>query len=97
MSSQLSASPKDLVGQWVGLRRLRTGIFAVKFAHLLIGHLHEQDAGAMRHVLYKHGVHQGKNINCNPCIVSKVLPMCCPHAHPSPLLEGEGEIVFRWP
>ena len=38
-----------------------------------------------------------KNINCNPCIVSKVLPMCCPHAHPSPLLEGEGEIVFRWP
>jgi hypothetical protein len=42
------------VGQPVGLRKLRSGVYAVKFTHLLIGHLHEQDAGAMRPALYKH-------------------------------------------
>jgi putative transposase len=42
------------VGQPVGLRKLKSGVYAVKFTHLLIGHLHEQDAGAMRPALYKH-------------------------------------------
>jgi putative transposase len=44
------------VGQRVALRRLRSGVRRVYFAHILIGHLHEQDAGAMRPVLYKHHV-----------------------------------------
>ena len=42
------------VRQSVGLRQLRPGVYAVKFAHLLIGHLHEKDAGAMRPALYQH-------------------------------------------
>jgi hypothetical protein len=42
------------VHQTVGLRRLKPGVYAVKFAHLLIGHLHEQDAGAMRPAIYQH-------------------------------------------
>ena len=43
------------VGQPVALRRLRQGIWSVYFAKLLIGHLHHQDAGAMRPTLYTHG------------------------------------------
>jgi putative transposase len=43
------------VRQSVGLRRLKSGVYVVKFAHLRIGHLHEQDAGAMRPVRYRHG------------------------------------------
>jgi putative transposase len=39
----------------VGLRQIRPGIYAVKFADLLIGHLHQKDAGAMRPALYQHG------------------------------------------
>jgi putative transposase len=42
------------VRQSVGLRQLRPGVYAVKFAHLLIGHLHEKDAGAMRPARYQH-------------------------------------------
>ena len=36
------------VGQPVGLKRLRLGVWAVYFCRLLIGHLHEADTGAMR-------------------------------------------------
>lgn len=42
------------VGQKVALHQLRQGIWRVYFAHLLIGHLHAQDIGAMRPALYKH-------------------------------------------
>jgi putative transposase len=42
------------VGQPIGLRRLKLGIYTVKFAHLRIGHLHEQEMGAMRPALYWH-------------------------------------------
>jgi hypothetical protein len=42
------------IGQQVGLRRIKRGVYAVQFAHLLIGHLHEQDAGAMRPTYYQH-------------------------------------------
>jgi len=43
------------VGQFIGLRRIKPGIYTVRFAHLLIGHLHEQETGAMRPALYQHG------------------------------------------
>ena len=43
------------VGQFIGLRRIKPGIYAVRFAHLLIGHLHERETGAMRPALYQHG------------------------------------------
>src|SRR5215469_16067822 len=43
------------IGHHVGLRQLRPGIYVIKFADLLIGHLHETDAGAMRPTLYRHG------------------------------------------
>jgi putative transposase len=43
------------VGHPVGLRRLRAGVYAVRFANLLIGHLHQEDDGAMRPALYRHG------------------------------------------
>lgn len=42
------------VGQMVALRRLRRGVWSVYFSKLLIGHLHQQDAGAMRPAIYKH-------------------------------------------
>src|SRR5712664_1482794 len=42
------------VRQTIGLRQLQRGIWAVYFAHLLIGHLHDRDLGAMRPVVYKH-------------------------------------------
>jgi putative transposase len=42
------------VGQRVALRRKRAGVWAVYYADLLIGHLHEQDVGAMRPAVYKH-------------------------------------------
>lgn len=42
------------VGQAVGLRQLKPNIYAVSFANLLIGHLHEKDAGAMRPAVYEH-------------------------------------------
>jgi putative transposase len=42
------------VGQPVGLRSLRQGVQAVYFTHILIGHLHEREAGAMRPVRYEH-------------------------------------------
>ena len=42
------------VGQPIGLRKLKRGVYTVKFAHLRIGHLHEQDIGAMRPALYWH-------------------------------------------
>ena len=48
------------IRQSVGLRRLRPGVYAVLFAHLLIGHLHEQDAGAMRPARYQHRHHARK-------------------------------------
>jgi putative transposase len=41
------------VGQPVGLRPLRPGVALVKFGRLLIGHLHERDAGAMRPAVYR--------------------------------------------
>lgn len=43
------------VGHPVGLRPLKPGVHAVKFADLLIGHLHRSDMGAMRPALYRHG------------------------------------------
>jgi putative transposase len=42
------------IGHPVGLRPLRSGIYIVKFADLLIGHLHQTDVGAMRPALYRH-------------------------------------------
>ena len=45
------------VGQTLGLRRLRRGVWAIYFGHLLIGHLHERDVGAMRPVVYRHRHH----------------------------------------
>lgn len=42
------------IGQPVALRQLRPGIHTVRFARLLIGHLHERDLGAMRPALYEH-------------------------------------------
>ena len=42
------------VGQPVGLKRLRHGVWGVYFIHLLIGHLHDADAGAMRPMVYRH-------------------------------------------
>lgn len=42
------------VGQKVALRRLRHNIWSVYFSKLLIGHLHQRDAGAMRPAVYKH-------------------------------------------
>lgn len=45
------------IEQKVGLRRLKSGVHAVRFAHLLIGHLHERDAGAMRPAHYQHRGH----------------------------------------
>lgn len=48
------------VGQPVGLCPLNAGILAVRFVHLLIGHLHEQEAGAMRPALYQHSSTSGK-------------------------------------
>lgn len=42
------------VGQPVGLKRLRRGVWSVYFIHLLIGHLHDADAGAMRPMVYRH-------------------------------------------
>jgi putative transposase len=42
------------VGQQVALRGLRRGVWSVYFTKLLIGHLHQQDVGAMRPALYRH-------------------------------------------
>lgn len=42
------------VGQPVGLKRLRRGVWAVHFCRLLIGYLHEADTGAMRPAVYLH-------------------------------------------
>ena len=42
------------VGQAVGLRRKRRGVWQVYFLKLEIGHLHETDAGAMRPMVYRH-------------------------------------------
>ena len=42
------------VGQNLGLRGMRTGVQAVNFGPLLIGHLHECDAGGMRPMVYRH-------------------------------------------
>lgn len=42
------------VGQAVGLRQLKPNSYAVSFANLLIGHLHEEDVGAMRPAVYEH-------------------------------------------
>jgi hypothetical protein len=42
------------IGQSIGLRQKRRGIQAVYFAKVLIGHLHENDPGAMRPAVYEH-------------------------------------------
>lgn len=42
------------VGQPVALRRWRRGVWRVYFGQILIGHLHEQDTGAMRPAHYQH-------------------------------------------
>jgi transposase InsO family protein len=42
------------IHQPVGLRRFKRGVYKVYFANLLIGHLHEQDVGAMRPAYYHH-------------------------------------------
>src|ERR1035441_3539867 len=41
------------VAQPVGLKRLRHGVWGVYFIHLLIGHLPDEDAGAMRPMVYR--------------------------------------------
>jgi putative transposase len=52
------------VGQRLGLRTIGPGIQAVYFAGLLIGHLHERDAGAMRPMIYRPACsdHQPKKV-----------------------------------
>jgi hypothetical protein len=45
------------IGHPAGLRQLGAGIYAARFAHLLIGHLHQKDPDAMRPALYQHGHH----------------------------------------
>jgi transposase InsO family protein len=42
------------VGHLLGLRRRRRGVWRVHFYHVLLGELHEQDAGSMRPALYYH-------------------------------------------
>lgn len=42
------------VGQPVGLKRLRAGVWRVRFMHLPIGQLHAADTGAMRPMVYRH-------------------------------------------
>jgi len=42
------------VRQSVGLKQLRRGIYGVYFTGLLIGHLHDNDPGAMRPAVYRH-------------------------------------------
>jgi len=42
------------VGYRLGLRRWRRGIWRVYFYHVLLGELHEQDAGSMRPAVYHH-------------------------------------------
>ena len=41
------------VGQNLGLRTIRTGVQAVYFGQLLIGHLYECEAGGMRPMVYR--------------------------------------------
>jgi putative transposase len=41
------------IGQWIGLRPLKRGVWAVYFQELLIGHLHQSDRGAMRTAVRK--------------------------------------------
>jgi putative transposase len=42
------------VGRRLGLKPLKSGVHAVYFGPLLIGHLHDADAGGMRPVVYHH-------------------------------------------
>lgn len=42
------------VGQTVGLKRQRAGVWRVYFLEREIGHLHAKDAGAMRPMVYRH-------------------------------------------
>lgn len=42
------------VGQRIGLKQLRRGVHSVYFTHIFIGHLHDDDPGAMRPALYRH-------------------------------------------
>jgi hypothetical protein len=42
------------VGQHLGLRVIRTGVQAVFFGQLLVGHLYECDARGMRPMIYRH-------------------------------------------
>jgi transposase InsO family protein len=42
------------VGHSLGLRRRRRGVWRVYFYHVLLGELHEQDAGSMRPAIYYH-------------------------------------------
>jgi putative transposase len=42
------------VKQSIALKQLRRGVHAVYFTNILIGHLHENDLGAMRPVLCRH-------------------------------------------
>ena len=54
------------VGQPVGLKRLRRGVWGVYFIQLQIGHLHDADAGAMRPMVYRHrrrGPQKNKGVN----------------------------------
>ena len=76
------------VGERIGLRRQRAGEQAVYFGKLLIGHLHERDAGAMRPVVYRPPEGKAKK--------RKVSPMSCPRALPIPLLppREERELYF---
>lgn len=51
------------VGQPIGLRTIRPGVYAVYFGRCLIGHLHERDLGAMRPALYRHPHRRSKKSN----------------------------------
>ena len=48
------------VKQSIALKQLRRGVHAVYFTNILIGHLHDNDPGAMRPVHYRHRKRRSK-------------------------------------
>ena len=49
------------VGQTIALRAIGQEVFAVYYANLLIGHLHQRDLGALRPAIYRHRHRPAKN------------------------------------
>jgi len=60
----------------IGLKPLHRDVQAVYFGPLLIGHLHDNDPGAMRPAVYQRRLTSShRNAKCNLCGDIKVLPM----------------------